>query len=841
MAYAAPQPQQPSLPARLIRGMQTWLRNVYRQTFRRGDFEALFISFGMLLFPILALQRAEWTSGLAILIPITAIGLLISHLLARSGFSEGYALMLSMLYGFAIIIIAHMLVLPGGGSLPDRLNELAERLRLWFDDVGTGAPGSENLTFTIFLSIAFWLLAHMTVWYVIRLDRVWWAVIPTGMVLVFNNGFYLGDANLDIYVTGFLFFALLLVVHNHTRNREYEWRLQRLRFNTRTHRTFIMFGASIALVVMIFTQALPLGRNEDDLQTFEEFLSSDPIETLSEIWQRLFSSLEGEGVATTDYYGGDRLNLTGAIQLGDDPVLEVQIPDDINVQNYRFYWKATIFDTYDGRGWDHQREVRAFKESDGMAFNVGNYAGRQTITQKFTVFIRSSPLVYAATEWQEFFDVPVEAELNCANGSSTCVNDGQESDVAIVRAQDPLRENEQYRAVSSISIASADDLRLAGENYPAWITDVYLQGGNTLSGDVRTLTEQIITASGAATPYDKAKAIEIWLRSNIAYDEAIPSPPLDQDPIDWFLFDVRRGYCTYYATTMIMMLRSEGIPARMGAGFAQGTYDPATRSYTIKENDAHTWVEVYFPGYGWVPFEPTADEAPINRVGDPPPPSNQPEVTPPPTSTPTLAPTLPPTSPPQVLPTSTPTITPSPTLEFIDPASNPTATPEQGPSSTPQASPSPTPEPELIVTNVDNGGSNNDILQTILVFFIGIFAVVAVVGSFLAYHVWRLEHRGMGGLNPVQKAYARIGSYASWLGIRLSNLQTPTERKDVVTQAVPEGEQPVDTITVLYSQNRFGRPLQDQYQAEADIVAQEAWGSARKAFLRRKFGRRQSK
>ncbi len=623
MAYAQPRRKRTPLPGRLVQGFQMWVRNIYRQTFRRGDFEALFISFGMLLFPILGLYRAEWATGLLILMPITAIALMISHLLARSGFSEGYALLLSMLYGFAIIIVAHMLALPGSLSLADRLARLADRMQVWFNDVGAGTPGAENLAFTMFLSVAFWLLAHMTVWYVIRLDRVWWAVIPAGMVLVFNNSFYTGDRNLDIFVTGFLFFALLLVVHNHTRNREYEWRRLRLRFTKRVHNAFISFGASIALVVVLITMALPLGSGQDDLETFEEFLGSDPIEAISEIWQRLFSSLEGQGVATTDYYGGERLNLTGAIQLGDDPVLAVQIPDDINLTDFRFYWKATIFDTYDGRGWDHRRSVRAFKESNGMDFNVGAYAARQTLNQRFTVFIRSSPLVYAATEWQSILDVAVEAELNCIDGSSTCVNEGQQADVSIIRAQQSLRQNTKYRAVSSISVATAFELREAGENYPAWITDVYLQGSDEVSGDVRALTQSIITASGATTPYDKTKAIEQWLRINIPYDEAIPAPPLNQDPVDWFLFDIRRGYCTYYATAMIMMLRSEGIPARMGAGFSQGEFDAETRTYTIRENDAHTWVEVYFPNYGWVTFEPTADESPINRDGDTPPNDSQ--------------------------------------------------------------------------------------------------------------------------------------------------------------------------------------------------------------------------
>ena len=101
--------------------------------------------------------------------------------------------------------------------------------------------------------------------------------------------------------------------------------------------------------------------------------------------------------------------------------------------------------------------------------------------------------------------------------------------------------------------------------------------------------------ANATTPYDRAKAIETWLRSNIVYNETIPQPPADQDPVDWLLFDLREGYCNYYASAMIMMLRTLGIPARMAAGFAQGTWDAAQNAYTVQERDAHTWVEVFSP------------------------------------------------------------------------------------------------------------------------------------------------------------------------------------------------------------------------------------------------------
>ena len=83
------------------------------------------------------------------------------------------------------------------------------------------------------------------------------------------------------------------------------------------------------------------------------------------------------------------------------------------------------------------------------------------------------------------------------------------------------------------------------------------------------------------------------------------------------LFDLKQGYCNYYASAMVVMLRTMGIPARMAAGFAQGTWNHGEQAFVVEERDAHTWVEVYFPGYGWVEFEPTAAQAPLNRGDEP--------------------------------------------------------------------------------------------------------------------------------------------------------------------------------------------------------------------------------
>ncbi|HSM26372.1 MAG TPA: transglutaminase-like domain-containing protein, partial [Anaerolineaceae bacterium] len=115
--------------------------------------------------------------------------------------------------------------------------------------------------------------------------------------------------------------------------------------------------------------------------------------------------------------------------------------------------------------------------------------------------------------------------------------------------------------------------------------------------------------------YDKTIAITNYLRNNISYNKQIPAPPVDQDLIEWFLFDLQQGFCNYYATAEVLMLRSVGIPARIAFGYAEG--EALNNDYTefkVTREQLHAWPEVFFPEIGWVEFEPTVIQPSIDRL-----------------------------------------------------------------------------------------------------------------------------------------------------------------------------------------------------------------------------------
>jgi hypothetical protein len=171
-----------------------------------------------------------------------------------------------------------------------------------------------------------------------------------------------------------------------------------------------------------------------------------------------------------------------------------------------------------------------------------------------------------------------------------------------VSSPDTLSVGDDYTVTSSISTATASELRTAGTNYPGWVTDTYLQTSDTLPARVSELAQEI--TKNIFNPYDKAKAIEAYLHQ-IPYDQDIPAPDFDADGVDHFLFIVGRGYSDYFGSAMAVLLREADVPARMVAGYAPREFDSETGGYIVRESDSHGWAEAYFPNFGWVEFEPT--------------------------------------------------------------------------------------------------------------------------------------------------------------------------------------------------------------------------------------------
>jgi len=172
---------------------------------------------------------------------------------------------------------------------------------------------------------------------------------------------------------------------------------------------------------------------------------------------------------------------------------------------------------------------------------------------------------------------------------------------------------DEYTVVSYVPQPTVEDLRAAEDAYTPEIAERYVALPE-IPGRVAALAQEIVDTAGAVTRYDKARAIESYLRG-YTYDLEVAPPPLDQDIVEYFLFDLQRGYCDYSASAMVVMLRSVGVASRYASGYGMGTYDYLQERWRVTGQNAHAWAEVYFPGLGWIEFEPTPTELPRAFAG----------------------------------------------------------------------------------------------------------------------------------------------------------------------------------------------------------------------------------
>jgi hypothetical protein len=183
-----------------------------------------------------------------------------------------------------------------------------------------------------------------------------------------------------------------------------------------------------------------------------------------------------------------------------------------------------------------------------------------------------------------------------------------------------------YTVTEAIPNVDVQDLQAAGTDYPRWLAPyiALYQDGRQAQGystardaEIAALAQSIVRDAKATSPYDQAKAIESWFitKGRFTYTLTPPKAPVGVRPLDYFLLNSKRGFCQDFSTAMNVMLRMLGIPSRQMSGYSQGVFDEKTRQYFVNAVDAHSWVEVFFPGYGWIPFEPTPDltNQPISR------------------------------------------------------------------------------------------------------------------------------------------------------------------------------------------------------------------------------------
>jgi protein-glutamine gamma-glutamyltransferase len=281
------------------------------------------------------------------------------------------------------------------------------------------------------------------------------------------------------------------------------------------------------------------------------------------------------------------------------------------------YWKAQTLDRFDGRGWG------TAPMRDGYPTLVNNRMSdnpKWLASVKVTLRSLRSDVVVGPGALIKVDGLPSDPVF-LANETALLNSQLKSGDSYTATGYTPDPTAKQMRAAPAAS-APLGDYTTIQVDEPGGFVSSRLQvplRGKPFTGDPdavarlrgsrygRTYALAQRIAGNATTQYDIVRRIGGWLEENYKYSEKVPN---HRYPIDAFLFDDKKGYCQHFAGAAALMLRTLGIPVRVASGFAPGSLDAKTREYVVTDLDAHAWIEVWFQGIGWVPFDPTPAQAP---------------------------------------------------------------------------------------------------------------------------------------------------------------------------------------------------------------------------------------
>ena len=260
------------------------------------------------------------------------------------------------------------------------------------------------------------------------------------------------------------------------------------------------------------------------------------------------------------------------------------------------YWRGLTFDRYRNGAWvvnqpaaSEFRTFHAYVDSHELGNTaVGPQLGDFVQTVRI---VRSIPgVIYAAAPVESLYYPAAEV---------------REDPFGDFYAPAPHRAGTTYSVVSHLPDYRPDSLRVLTPQLADPVDGTYKDAGN-LSSRARQLARSYLDGFDPRSErYDAVIALAKHLQADYRYTLATPPAPAGVDPVDYFLFDARYGYCEMFATAAALLLRSQGIPTRLVTGYDPGQYSSTLDQTIVRERDAHAWIEVFFPGHGWVPVDPT--------------------------------------------------------------------------------------------------------------------------------------------------------------------------------------------------------------------------------------------
>lgn len=546
---------------------------------REGWLATLLVA-ALVVMPAVSVQAAGWSERLEPVPWIALAGVGAGAAIARTRLQKMAAHLAGLSVGLILVTFQYAWFIPVD-PLSERLQGFVHRVAEWLQAAFSGMASTDNLLFAYTMGLLAWLIGYVGSWGAFRALNPWWTILPSGAALLLNLSYAQPDLLPLIFLHLGVSFALL--VHLNSVATAVRWRSEGVEHTLNQGTGFALTSVAVGVAIIFAAWRMPVGEVHRGVAGAWETVAG-PWQALQVNFDRLFASLSpspqsGRGLAVSQ-----TMAPRGAFELGDKPIMRVAGREPA-------YWRAATYDLYTGRVMTtSQTTPQRLDRRQPIDGTIETEEGRKFVEYTVTLLAPSSSVVYAP-------DAPVTVSIPSVYEYRT-----DRRDYSSLRPVTPVREQQRYSVLASVSTASIAELRQADSAYPAW-TRAYLQLPPGFPESVRQESWRVV--GNALNAYDAAANIERYLRG-FKYSTRVRVPPAGRDWVSFLILDSKEGYCDYYGTAMTVMLRAVGIPARVATGYVTGDWDPSRQSYLVTEQHAHTWTEVYFPDYGWITFEPSA-------------------------------------------------------------------------------------------------------------------------------------------------------------------------------------------------------------------------------------------
>ncbi|NMC45997.1 MAG: transglutaminase domain-containing protein [Chloroflexi bacterium] len=540
-----------------------------------------------------SLESTKWNENLNTATGLALVGTLLGTALGISSFRKKQLTFLIVAYSL-IVLYSFLIGFPS--SLHEAQGEWAvfqDRIMRVVRDLYMGNPVEDAILFVTGASIFYWSVALWAGIAVARNKRPWLPLIFMGASLVTTQFFQPGVYRSALLSAIFFFLFLLFLSRQRFLLSQNRWKNESAYTDREVESVSLRTSLLLSLVVVIVAWSVPLLIDVATPGSKSQKTFVQSLENTGDFISNLFSPLQSQPVRNATIFG-DTLNLGVSQPQGED-LLFTAIAPEVNLIAGNYYWKARTYATYEDGAWNAGSYAAETIEENTNALEQP----AQVVNEEEFIFVAAGELNYyyvpgytyaidqPARILEEFKDEPFK-------------------DVIAWRPLLPLTENDSYRTTSYFLPLAYEDLEASGKNYPAAIKRMYLQLPDDFSNRITQLSDAI--TAGLKSNFSKTLAITDYLRRQYTYSTEVADIPQHLDPVFWFIFEEKSGFCNYYASAEVLMLRSIDIPARLAVGYAQGVEIEHGKVFGVRDRDSHAWVEVYFPEIGWVVFEPTSSQ-----------------------------------------------------------------------------------------------------------------------------------------------------------------------------------------------------------------------------------------